>query len=163
MTTLTTPTLINSIVELLTEAYAGPPNPQATWFIDNDPDAGILGVIAGISAAEASTSVDGSDGAGSTIAANVEHLRWSVANANATFRGAPYNPNWAESWVLIHSDEAKWDELRRSLRAEYEALCEILKQQDDLPGEYLNGVLAMIPHAAYHLGTIRQMLARIRT
>ena len=163
MNTLPTTTLINSIVELLTEAYAGPPNPKATWFIDNEPDSGILGILKSVSAAKASTSVDGSGKSGSTIASNVEHLRWSVANANAAMRGKPYNPNWGESWELLDADEAAWDRLRQELRLEYEALSEALKMQEDLPGDYLNGVLGLIPHAAFHLGVIRQMIERVRS
>jgi hypothetical protein len=31
-----------------------------------------------------------------------------------------------------------------------------------LQGDYLNGVLALIPHAAFHLGIIRQMIERVR-
>lgn len=163
MSTLPTTTLIKSIVDLLTEAYAGPPDPKVTWFIDNEPDSGILGALKSVSAAEASTSVDGSGKSGSTIASNVEHLRWSVANANAAMRGKPYNPNWAESWELLNADETAWDRLRQALRLEYEALREAIKMQEDLPGDYLNGVLALIPHAAFHLGVIRQMIERVRS
>ena len=162
MTTLPTAALINSIVELLTEAYAGPPNPKATWFIDNEPDSGILGILKSVTAEEASTSVDGSGKSGSTIASNVEHLRWSVANANAAMRGKPYNPNWAESWELLDADEAAWKRLCQALRLEYEGLREAIKMQEDLPGDYLNGVLGLIPHAAFHLGVIRQMIERVR-
>ena len=162
MSTLEVPTLISSIVDLLTEAYAGPLNPKETWFIDNEPDSGILGVLAGVSAAEASRSVDGSSENGSTIASNAEHLRWSLANVNATFRGEPYRENWAESWELINADQAAWDKLRQALRSEYQSLRAALQKQEDLPGPYLNGVLALIPHAAFHLGIIRQMIARVR-
>jgi hypothetical protein len=163
MSALAISTLIQSIVDLLTEAYDGPPNPKETWFIDNEPDSGILGILAGVSAAEASTSVDDSGQAGSTIAANAEHLRWSLANASAAMRGETFNPNWKESWNTVYADEAKWEGLRQALREEYETLREEIKKQEDLPGVYLNGVLALIPHAAYHLGTIRQMIARVRS
>jgi len=162
MSTLPVSTLIDSILTLLTEAYAGPPNPRETWFIDNEPDAGILGLLATVTAAEASRSVDGSGQPGTTIAAHVDHLRWSVANANNAMRGEAYNPNWGESWELTNADESRWDSLRRGLRQEYETLSELLKQQQDLPGPYLNGVLALIAHAAFHLGLIRQMIERVR-
>jgi hypothetical protein len=33
MTTIPTAAVITSIVDLLTEAYAGPPDPSSTWFI----------------------------------------------------------------------------------------------------------------------------------
>ncbi len=162
MTTLPIPTLIDAVVDLLTEAYDGPPNPSSTWFIDNEPNSGILGILEGVSATEASMSVDGSGRAGTTIAANVEHLRWSLANATAAMRGEPYQGNWQESWNRLNADEAEWERLRRALRTESEALRQALRKQEDLPGEYLTGVLALIPHAAYHLGTIRQMIERVR-
>jgi len=163
MSTLATATLIQSIVNLLTEAYAGPPDPRSTWFIDNEPDSGLLGTLANVSAVEASTSADGSGEPGSTIASNVEHLRWSLANANAALRGEAYNPNWSESWNLLDADEVKWDRLRRELRAEFETLCEAIKNHSELQGVFLDGVLALVPHAAFHLGIIRQMVERVKS
>jgi hypothetical protein len=162
MTTLPVSTLTASIADLLTEAYAGPPNPAATWFIDNEPDSGVLGILGGVSAKEASTPVDGKGEAGSTIAAHAAHLHWSLGNTNATMRGEAWNPNWSESWRTIRTDPTEWDRLRMELRQEFETLRDAILKQDELPGEYLNGVIALIPHAAYHLGTIRQMLERVR-
>ncbi len=163
MTTSITANLVQSIADLLTEAYAGPPDPSSTWFIDNEPDSGILGILAGVSAAEASLSVDGSGGAGTTIAANAEHLRWSLANANAALRGEDYNGNWSESWNTFNADAAAWERLRQELRTEFETLRDAIQKQDDLSGDYLTGVLALLPHAAYHLGTVRQMVERVRS
>lgn len=154
-------TLIESLNVLLTEAYAGPPDPKSTWFIDNEPDSGIFGILAGVSAAEASISVDGSGNPGTTIAANVEHLRWSLANTNSAFRNEEFG-NWRESWSLQTIDDANWDRLRNELRGEFMILQEGLRSQTELPGLYLNGVISLLPHAAYHLGTIRQMVERVR-
>lgn len=162
MNTLTTATLIDSIITLLTEAYTGPSNPRESWFIDHEPDAGILGILAHVTAEEASRSADGSGNPGTSIAAHTEHLRWSLANTNAAFRGEGYNSHWSESWELTRADDAGWEGLRQSLRQEYEILLQTLKQQQDLPGVYLNGTLALIPHAAYHLGNLRQMVERVR-
>jgi hypothetical protein len=162
MTTLPVSTLTASIADLLTEAYAGPPDPSTTWFIDNEPDSGVLGILAGVSATEASTPVDGKGEAGSTIAAHAQHLHWTLSNTNATMRGEAWNPNWSESWRTIRTDPSEWDRLRTELRQEFETLRNAIRKQDELPGEYLNGVVALIPHAAYHLGTIRQMLERVR-
>jgi hypothetical protein len=162
MSTLETTAVIDAILVLLTEAYAGPPDPHQTWFIDNEPDSGILGLLAKISAAQASHSVDGSSLPGSSIAANTEHLRWSLANANRALRGEPYQGNWHESWHLQTVDEAQWQQIRQALYTEFEDLRDGLKQQAELPGDYLLGVLAMVPHAAFHLGVMRQMLARVQ-
>ena len=162
MTNLSSTAVINSIVYLLTEAYAGPPDPSSTWFIDNEPDSGVLGIVANVSAAEASKSVDGSGESGTTIAANVEHLRWSLSMMNAAIRGETFEGKWKESWRLLTVDNASWDALRNELRAEFEMLCQDLQAQTDLPEQYLTGTLALLPHAAYHLGTIRQMVERVR-
>lgn len=162
MTTLEKNSLIQTLKDLLTEAYDGPPDPSATWFIDNEPNSGILGILEGVTAAEASTSSDGSGGSGTTIAAHVEHLRWSLANAIGALRGEPYNPNWGESWELLQVDEAEWDRLCGQLRQEFEVMVQALQKQEVVEGEYLYGLLALIPHAAYHLGSIRQMIERVR-
>jgi hypothetical protein len=163
MNTLSAPIVIEAINTLMTEAYAGPPDPTSTWFIDNEPDSGIFGVLAHLTAAEASRSVDGSGQPGTTIASNVEHMRWSLANANAALRGETYQGKWRESWNLLTTEDDKWDQLRQALRTEFAVLQEEIKKQQDLPGDFLLGVLALIPHAAFHLGILRQMIERVRS
>jgi hypothetical protein len=156
-----TKVVIQTIVTLLSEAYAGPADATSTWFIDNEPDSGILGIIAGVSAVEASWSAN-NDNPGTTIASHVEHLRWSLANANGALMGKPYLPNWKESWNTVTADESKWKNLQDELRKEFEMLRKNIETQKDLPGEYMPGVMALISHAAYHLGTIRQLIERAR-
>jgi hypothetical protein len=151
--------VIRSIIILFSEAYAGPPDPSSTWFIDNQPDSGILGIIGSVSAAQASWSSN-EQKPGTSIAAHVEHLRWSLANANGALLGKPYQGNWKESWNTLNADEIEWARLQKELRTEFDALLENLQKQTELPGEYLLGVMALAPHAAYHLGTIRQLIER---
>jgi hypothetical protein len=162
MNKLSSIAVINSVVELLTEAYDGPADPSSTWFIDNTPDSGVLGLLEDVSALEASKSVDGSEETGTTIAAHTEHLRWSLAMMIAAIRGEPLG-EWKESWRLLYSNEDEWERLRGSLRAAFETLREALKSQTDLSEEYLTGLLALLPHAAYHLGVMRQMIERVRS
>src|SRR5512138_1670580 len=104
MNNLPVSTLMDSVVILLTEAYAGPPDPRSTWFIDNEPNSGILGLLSTVSAAEASTSVDGSGREGTTIAAHAGHLRWSLSMINAAIRGEPFEGRWQESWNTLTAD-----------------------------------------------------------
>lgn len=156
-----TNTVIQSILTLFSEAYAGPPDPRSTWFIDNEPDSGILGLIKGVTAKEASWSSNNNN-PGTTLASHVEHLRWSLANANRALQGEEYQGKWSESWNTLEADEAKWERLKNELHQEFETLVENLKQQNEIEGEYLTGVMALIPHAAYHLGTIRQLIERAR-
>jgi hypothetical protein len=158
---MNTKEVIQSIITLFSEAYAGPADPSSTWFIDNEPDSGILGLIAVVSAVEASWSTNRNQ-PGTTIAAHVEHLRWSLANANAALQGKPYQGNWSESWNTLDADEKKWARLRSNIRKEFELLQKNLQKQNELTGDYLMGVMALLPHAAYHLGTIRQQIERVR-
>ncbi|MEM5775543.1 MAG: hypothetical protein AAGU05_11130, partial [Anaerolineaceae bacterium] len=109
MTTVPLASITQALYDLLTEAYDGPPDPRGTWFVDNEADSGIMGAVRNVSAAEASRSVDGSGKPGSTIAANVEHLRWSLANANGAMRGEPYKNNWSESWNTLETSKTKWN------------------------------------------------------
>lgn len=161
MNTLSNTSILNAVVELLTEAYAGPLDPNRTWFIDNDPDSGIFGILSGVSPEEASRSVDGSGQDGTTIASHAEHLRWSLASMNAAIRGEPLG-KWSESWQLLEADPQKWESLRNDLNVEFESLRQLLSTQPEVEEQYLPGLFALPAHAAYHLGTIRQMVERVR-
>jgi hypothetical protein len=142
------------LLELFSEAYSGP-NHAYTWFIDNAPKSGLLGTLEDITSEEASrTFVEN----GSTIAAHTEHLRWSLALSNAYMRGEQPKSPWSESWLvkIVNADE--WNMLRTNLRSEYEILRQGIERQQDFSDEQiLTGAFAFVAHAAYHLGSIRQM------
>jgi hypothetical protein len=153
--------ITESIVTLLTEAYPGPPDPNVTWFIDNEPDSGILGMLRDVTAEEASRSVDGSGNLGTTIASHAEHLHWSLANMNRAMSGGEFG-NWSESWNLKEANAEEWDRLRDELRKEFDVLCSGLRKQTEIDPQYLSGGLALAAHVAYHLGNVRQMKERVR-
>ena len=160
MEALPATTFVGAMCELFTEAYEGRRDHPYTWFTDNEPDAALFGTLRGLSAEEASTPpAPGS----STVAAHTEHLRWSLALANAYIRGEKPQPDWEESWSVATVDTAAWDRLRAELRAEYDVLRGAIKAQEDWSQpQYLIGTLALIPHAAYHLGAIRQLLPLVK-
>lgn len=163
MNAVTVPTLTRLIVDLLVETYDGPPDAQSpTWFNDNDPNAGILGQIRPLDAVEASQSADGTGNPGTTVASHVEHLRWSLANANGAMRGEPYDGNWHNSWSVVKVNETEWNQLRDQLRKEYRDACQLIPKQENLEGDFLYGGFALVPHGVYHLATIRQIIERVR-
>ena len=144
MSTLPTATLIQSIADLLTEAYAGPPNPSSTWFIDNEPDSGILGILAGVSAAEAPTF---------PLTAAVGPERPSQPMPN-TFAGAwrtPMLPCGVRPTTAIGAKAGT-----RSMRTlppgkpapraanGVKSLRGAIQKQDELSGDYSTGVLALL-------------------
>ncbi|CAN5867918.1 hypothetical protein BH24DEI2_BH24DEI2_28830 [soil metagenome] len=147
-------TLTKILADLFAEAYTGP-NHAYTWFINNEPGSGLLETLENVSAEDASSPQP----SGSSIAAHTEHLRWSLAVANAFTRGETPQMNWAESWSVTTVDVDAWNKLRASLKSEYEALHQAIQQQQDVSDEQmLTALLAFTPHAAYHLGAIRQMV-----
>lgn len=138
--------------ELVAEAYEGP-QPHGSWFTSNAADAGLFATLAGLTADAASR--PGRPG-GPSIAAHVEHLRWSLANVNATIRGEAWNPDWSASWSVATVDEAAWGTLRADVARAFAELRAALEGDPDLSDPMmLRGVLALAPHAAYHLGAIR--------
>ena len=153
--------ITESIITLLTEAYPGPPDPTGTWFIDNEPDSGVFGVLRDVTAEEASKSVDGTGRPGTTLASHAEHLHWSLANMNLAMSGGEFG-KWSESWDLKQANAAEWDSLRTELQKEFDILCTGLRKETDIDPQYVTGGLALAVHAAYHLGNMRQMKERVR-
>jgi lactoylglutathione lyase len=144
--------------ELISEAYAGP-TPEWSWFVNTEPDSGVFGSIKNLTAEQASA--EPSPG-GRSIAAHVEHLRWSLETVNRTLRGEPWEPDWSASWTVQTVDDFQWQSLQAALRKEFEELRNTLNEDLDVSDPRMfQGLFALAPHAAYHLGTIRQ-IARSR-
>lgn len=154
--------VIGSIAALFTEAYEGPQDGSFPWFTDVETGAGVLGTLGSISATEASTSPGGSGASGSTVAAHAEHLRWSLALSNALVRGEQPEADWEESWAVRTVDEQEWGHLRDVLRAEYETLLRDMRTRSDLPAEMVTPGIAIVAHAGYHLGAIKQILRSLK-
>lgn len=147
------------IVEFLEEVYDGPRH-QHTWFITTAPNTGLLGTINGINAEEASTPIIEK---GTTIAAHVEHLRWSLHVANSFVRGENPVMNWSESWQVRHVSSGEWALLVQELMREFNLLIQSLSSGIRWASdEQLREILALIPHAAYHLGAVRQMILIVK-
>lgn len=147
----------DALLELFSEAYTGP-NRAYTWFTDNKPESGLFGTLETLNAEDASR--EGPSGA--TVAAHTEHLRWSLAHANAFARVETPEGGWAESWSVQTVDAAAWDRLRAELRGEYDTLFSAMERQKSFSDpQLLKGMMALVPHAAYHLGAIRQMTAAV--
>ncbi|BCM91589.1 hypothetical protein IAD21_03464 [Abditibacteriota bacterium] len=149
------PHFLRSFLDLFEEAYSGPPDPSSTWFTDNAPRSALLGTLDGLDDGQASFVLPG----GQSIASHAEHLRWSLVLAQAYLRGEHPQANWEESWRVLAVSEIEWETLRSDLRHEYEAVRAALATISDWSNPFfVTGTLALLPHAAYHLGAIRQMV-----
>ena len=133
------------IRNLLTEAYTGS---SQVWFSDRN--TGLLPMLRGLNAQTAS---------GSPIAAHSEHLRWSLASVNAMMRGQRPSMDWAQSWTVQTVSDLEWQQLLEQLNLEYQTLMDTMPSNPDLSDTmFVTSGVALVAHAAYHLGAIRQML-----
>ena len=154
---------ISAVRSLMQEAYVGPEHPERTWFVDNERDAGFLGIINRVTAEQASHVIGYPEGA--SIASHVNHIRFALslvtraANGEDSFSSA----DWSGSWSVVSVDENQWSKLRASVRSELEALVPTLEPGPHLEDPmFLTGTIAVIAHGAWHLGAVRQLAAVVR-
>jgi hypothetical protein len=125
-------------------------------FILNSGDAGMLGSLERISAADASRSANG----GATLAAHVQHVRYglSLMNRWAKEGGNPFaDATWDEAWKLSTVDAANGTKSASGLRQETADWLQALKTPREVADVELSGMIGSIAHLAYHLGAIRQI------
>ena len=140
---------------LFSELVDGP-SARAGAFVLNTGDAGLLGSLDKLSAADASRAVN--DGA--TIAAHAQHLRdgLSLMNRWASEGGDPFaDAKWDLAWKTSAVDANRWQEIRNGLRDEANRWLRVLNSPRDVTDVELTGMMASIVHLAYHLGAIRQI------
>ncbi|RYX82916.1 hypothetical protein EON83_16825 [bacterium] len=158
MSNETTSAFLSAFVELFDEAYSGPSDSKYTFFTDNAPNSAILGTLDTLSAEQASRLQSSEQ----SIASHAEHLRWSLELAQAYFRGEQPKADWEESWRVTSVTDEEWKALRDNLRREYKEVRDAIGAVTDWSNPFfLKGTLALLPHAAYHLGAIRQMVKSI--
>ena len=146
---------INPTLERLLAELVNGASPSGA-FILNSGDAGMLGSLERISAADASRSANG----GATLAAHVQHVRYglSLMNRWAKEGGNPFaDAKWDEAWKLSTVDAAEWEEIRHGLRQETADWLQALKTPREIGDIELSGMIGSIAHLAYHLGAIRQI------
>ncbi len=146
-----------ALAKVLDEIFDGPPGGEA--FLLNPGDPGLLRQLDAIDAGAASTRpMPGK----TTIASHVDHVcyglsllnRWSDGEAN------PWaSADWEASWKRSAVNEDQWQKLRAELRCQSEAWRKHATQRSDWNGLSAAGALASAAHTAYHLGSIRQILA----
>ena len=147
---------VQQLVTVLREAGEGPSGPS-TYFIDNRPDAGLLGALGAISAEEASR-IRGD----TSIAAHAHHIAFAMADSAAILEGNRTPPDWKESWSVSSVDEAGWKDLVSRVGREYERLRRAVESRASSSDELFGDAVGATAHVAYHLGAIRQKIAALR-
>jgi hypothetical protein len=145
------------ILKLIREFFDGAQDASQTMVVSPGSDSGFFGTLGEISAETASRSVSKS---GSTIAAHINHMRYSLELANKYLRGEnPYpDSDIPASWNVKQVNETDWRNLISSLRKEYDTLHQALEQKPDWSNvALLTDILSHVTHTAYHLGAVRQL------
>lgn len=155
---MNTTNLTSPLSTLLAELVDGS-SPKGGYMLNRD-DAGLLRSIDRLSAAEASTIVNG----GSSIAAHVDHLTYGISLMNRWAAGE--NPwkdaDWSASWRRTSVTDETWEKSRRALADEAHKWLATLQEPREMDEIELTGMIGSIAHLAYHLGAIRQMNRSVR-
>jgi hypothetical protein len=145
-------------VGILWAELFGVTSADSGYFLD-DGQSGLCGSLAAVNAQTASTSPRPG---GETIASHSAHvlyfLNWFLAHT----RGENPPADWPGSWRTQTVTEAEWDTLRRELRTAYEQIAQVIHQMAHWSEPALAAVLILLPHCAYHLGEIRQMITVLK-
>jgi len=146
-----------NVLLLLDEAYVQPEYKQ-TWFKDNSPDSSLIPSLRRLDAEVAARQ----PACGLHPAAgHAHHLAASLEGAISAYKGGPYHVDWEASWTFPQPlTDAVWAELLQRLEAAYTELRSVIAANEDWEDPIRSlSVLALLSHAAFHLGAIRQIAA----
>lgn len=156
MTDLPIREAIGQLTAVLDEAFEHPPKPWS-YFTDPSPDAGYIGTLAKLSAAEAREVVGGT-----SIAGQVQHVIFAMEASAAFIQGNPDSPSleqWQQSWQVQELDDTAWAQMQQDLRDAYQRLRRVIESDGTASAQSFGGAIGAIAHVAYHLGAIKQKIA----
>jgi hypothetical protein len=150
---------IRSLTTLLKETLfrAG----EHSGYLLNPKDPGLVDTLRGVSAEIASTPPAPGR---KPVVAHSNHILYGIELANRALsgeQGVHENADWDVAWRLESVDDAQWQELVDRIERESLLLIDLVNQAREWDEIMFTGVSAIAPHAAYHLGAIRQMLLDI--
>jgi len=149
-----------AVSKLLVEVFNGPPGDEA--YILNPGDPGLHRQLETISAATASEQpIPGKP----SIASHVDHVHYGLSLLTRWLAGEE-NPwadaDWNASWRRNAVTDDQWGILRQNLREKIDTWQSAVSRRTEWDDINAAGALSTIAHTAYHLGSIRQILAAAR-
>ena len=153
-------TFQRAVSKLLVEVFNGPPGDEA--YILNPGDPGLHRQLETISAATASEQpIPGKP----SIASHVDHVHYGLSLLTRWLAGEE-NPwadaDWNASWRRNVVTDDQWGILRQNLREKADTWQNAVSRRTEWEDLNAAGALSTIAHTAYHLGSIRQILAAAR-
>ncbi len=151
-------TITTHLLGVLREILDGPA-PEWGYFADAGAGAGLVGSIASLSPAQASRPLGPS---GTSIAAHLHHLVFSLGVSAAWIAGDLAPVDWSESWRVTRVDADEWLALQLRLLGTAGALRSTIEAHALSSDEAFGGSIGALAHAVYHLAAIRQKAAEVR-
>lgn len=148
-----------AVLKLLVEIFDGPPGDEA--YVLNPGDPGLHRQLESVTAKQASTvSIPGKP----PIVAHVDHVHFGISLLVRWIEGEE-NPwagaDWSANWKRTSVSDTEWRALLADLRVQADAWQEALARHAEWDDLAAAGALSTIAHTAYHLGSIRQILAAV--
>lgn len=156
MADLSLEVVIGQIINVLDETFIYRKRPW-TYFTDNKPDAGFVGLLEGLTAEEVSHPI-----AGTSVVSHVHHVVFSLIEAAAYISGDHSHKDWNESWRVNSVTDEEWAQMLEHLRASFLALRNAIRGNAAKDILTVGGTIGVLAHMAFHLGAIRQKVALLR-
>lgn len=127
---------------------------DGTWFVQGKE--GLFDAFATVDARQASKKPSPDC---NSIAAHTFHILFALQGGNS-YAGRPEpEGTWESSWAKQTVTDSEWSELAGRIKDEYDwHMHWVMTNEDWGDPEMTTGVMAQLPHMAYHLGAIRQLM-----
>jgi hypothetical protein len=145
-----------NLLALLKETFEGPTPDSGSSYLEMG--AGLFQTLDALTAEAASQAPC----AGApTIAAHCAHLAYYVRVNHNYAMGREQRVDWPSSWRLQQVGDPEWEDLKVSIRREYDALIGTLESLKTCGDQELGEILPIVAHTAYHLGAIRHAIKHL--
>lgn len=152
--------ITGGLLTLFDEAYTGS-GTEGIWFTDGDERSSFAGLLAGVSAEEASRPLTNGDPL--TLASHAGHVVFALSLANRIAKGERPDADWSGSWSTRKVTDSEWRGLVARLGEEAAEIRKVFTSGAFLSNDkFFVGCLSVICHGAWHLGALRQALALIQ-
>ncbi len=140
---------------LLGECFEGiPPGKSGTWFVE-----GKEGILNGLNEVDAARASIKPTERCSSIAAHAYHILYAMRWANSWHGGPEPEGSWNDSWKKQDVTSQEWEELKAEVKRQYEEYAAWYNANENWSKEdIVVGSLAIVPHMAFHLGAIQQLV-----
>lgn len=101
---------------------------------------------------------------GSSVSALVHHLWTMLDQLNRAGGSEPPTPtDWGASWHRLSIEtDGDWRAVVADLRRAFDTLRGVVASTERWDAPWVDGALALVAHASYHIGEVRRSLAVLR-